>query len=92
MVENFKKEELFEIIQFYKKKSSDIELSYLELQITNKQELEKQKIFYEGEIENWKNILSSQHKENLDNFKNKVELLSTELEKLKKKAKKTSNS
>jgi hypothetical protein len=62
------------------------------LQITNKQELEKQKIFYEGEIENWKNILSSQHKENLDNFKNKVELLSTELEKLKKKAKKTSNS
>jgi hypothetical protein len=87
MIENFKKEELFEIIQFYKKKSSDIELSYLELQIINKQELDKQKIFYEGEIENWKNILNSQHKENLTNFKDKIEKLTKELEKLKKKEK-----
>jgi len=87
MIENFKKEELFEIIQFYKKKSSDIELSYLELQIINKQELDKQKIFYEGEIENWKNILNSQHKENLINFKDKIEKLTKELEKLKKKEK-----
>lgn len=56
-MENFNKEDLIKIINFYKNKSSDIELDFLKLQITLQAEAKKN---LEKNNEEWSKKLNDQ--------------------------------
>ena len=74
-MENFNKEDLIKIINFYKNKSSDIELDFLKLQITlqaeAKKNLEKNNQEWEKKLNN---ELSQLHTRILDLEKTLVKL------------------
>ena len=80
-MKDFTVEEISKIVLFYKNKASDLELAYLELQISSAKELEKEK-----EIANKHAFtIREQHVEDAKSFNKKIEELKKELEKYKTK-------
>jgi hypothetical protein len=82
-VEDLTKEELVEILTYYKNKTIDLELSYLMLQIKNKRELKKQKDISDKMYNDLNTNWHQQNNENIKNFTKKIDKLNLELKKYK---------
>jgi hypothetical protein len=65
-MEDLSKEEIIQLLVFYKNKSSELEFSYLMLQLNNKKVLDEKKKEYE-------NALSIKNKENSDLIQNEID-------------------
>jgi uncharacterized membrane protein len=76
---DFTKEELVQILNFYKNKSIEFEFSFLALQIKNKKDLAEQEI----ELSKLVAIKEGQLRLNSENFEKEIEKLKKENEKLK---------
>ena len=90
-MEDLTKEDLKELIIFYKNKSIDLEFSFLVLQLNNKKELQKQKEDSNSRYKKLEDVLTEQNKQNIKNFTKTIEDLKLEIEKYKKKQTKTQN-
>jgi len=86
-MKDFTVEELIKIVLFYKNKASDLELAYLELQISNVKELQKQKEISDAELISHSRVLLEQNQKDVLNFTKEIGKLNSELKKYK--AKKT---
>jgi mevalonate kinase len=86
-MKDFTVEELIKIVLFYKNKASDLELAYLELQISNVKELQKQKEISDAELISHRKALLEQNQKDVLNFTKEIGKLNSELKKYK--AKKT---
>jgi hypothetical protein len=82
-VEDLTKEELVEILTYYKNKTIDLELSYLMLQIKNKRDLKKQKDISDKMYNDLNTNWHQQNNENIKNFTKKIDKLNLELKKYK---------
>ena len=76
-MKDFTVEELIKIILFYKNKSSDLELAYLELQISNVKELQKQKEISDAELISHRKALLEQNHKDVLNFTKEIGKLLT---------------
>jgi hypothetical protein len=77
---DFTKEELIQILNFYKNKSIELEFSFLALQLKNKKDLKEQEINLSNQVM----IKEGQIKLDVENFKKENEKLKIENLKLKK--------
>ena len=89
-------EDYKQLLQFYKNKANEGELSYLLLQLNNKKMLDKNKeeykTFEKAETQKYLNLIEKErnsHKETIDFLKKEIEKLNKQLEKYKKLNKKT---
>ncbi len=82
-MEDLTKEELVEILTYYKNKTIDLELSYLMLQIKNKRDLKKQKDISDKMYNDLNTNWHQQNNENIKNFTKKIDKLNLELKKYK---------
>jgi hypothetical protein len=76
---DFTKEELVEILNFYKNKSVELEFSFLSLQLKNKRDLSNK----EAELGKSLAIKDGQLKLNSENFEEEIKKLKKEIEKLR---------
>ena len=84
-MKDFTVEEITKIVLFYKNKASDLELAYLELQISNAKELQKQKETSDFELMSHRKVLLEQNQKDVLNFTKQIGKLNSELEKYKTK-------
>lgn len=85
MMEDLTKEEIIQVVNFYKNKTSELEFSYLMLQINNKRELKKQKDISDKMYNDLNTNWHQQNNENIKNFTTKINKLNSELKKYKTK-------
>jgi uncharacterized membrane-anchored protein YhcB (DUF1043 family) len=90
-MEDLTKEEVIQLIDFYKNKTVELEFSYLMLQINNKRELKKQKELNDSAYKKLQNTLTEQNEQNVENFNKTIEYLKSEIKKCKNKKTKTQN-
>ena len=80
-MENLEKEELKQVVNYYKNKISEVELSFLLLQLEMNKKLKEQKDLFTEQIR----VTSIQNRQDVDNFKNTITKLQDEIKKLKNK-------
>ena len=73
--------ELKQVVNYYKNKVSEIELSYLLLQLEMNKKLKEQKDLFTEQIR----VTGIQNRQDIDNFKNTITKLQDEVKKLKNK-------
>ena len=83
-MENLSKDEIVQILNFYKNKSVELEFSFLVLQINHRKELAKQKEINDSEYKKLQDTLIEQNEQNIKNFNKKIEDLKLQIEKNKK--------
>jgi hypothetical protein len=80
-MEDLQDGELKQVVNYYKNKVSEIELSYLLLQLEMNRKLKQQKEFFEIEVKS----KAIKNEQTVDNFKNTITKLQDEIKKLKNK-------
>ena len=80
-MENLEKEELKQVVNYYKNKISEVELSFLLLQLEMNKKLKEQKDIFTKQTQ----VTNIQNKKDIDNFKNTITKLQDEIKKLKNK-------
>ncbi len=84
-MEDLSKDDVVEILTFYKNKLSESEFQYLQLQIRHKLEYRKLQEEYRKELLKKENVLGERLNNTSLNYQAKIKTLTDELEKLKKK-------
>ena len=84
-MEDLSKDDVVEILTFYKNKLSESEFEYLQLQIKHKIALRKLQKEYMAEILKKENAFGERINDTSLNYQAKIKTLTDELEKLKKK-------
>jgi hypothetical protein len=84
-MESLSKDDVIEILTFYKNKLSESEFQYLQLQIQHKIALRKLQEDYRNEMLEKENVLGERLTNTALNYQAKIKTLTDELEKLKKK-------
>jgi t-SNARE complex subunit (syntaxin) len=80
-MEKLEKEEFIQVINYYKNKISEIELSYLLLQLEMNKKINEQKALFTEQSR----VTSIQNRQDIDNFKNTIIKLQNEIKKIKNK-------
>jgi len=80
-MEDLQDGELKQVVNYYKNKVSELELSYLLLQLEMNKKLKEQNDLFTAQIK----LTNIQNKQDIDNFKNTITKLQDEIKKLKNK-------
>ena len=80
-MQDLEKEELKQVVNYYKNKVSEVELSFLLLQLEMNKKLKEQKDLFTEQAR----VTSIQNKQDIDNFKNTITKLQDEIKKIKNK-------
>jgi hypothetical protein len=90
-MEDFTREELIQILNFYKNKSVDLELSYLTLQINNNKIINENKAEFEKKIKDRSDVHEKLSKDMVDSHRESVNFLKKEIDKKNKEIEKLKN-
>ncbi len=80
-MENLEKDELKQVVNYYKNKISEVELSFLLLQLEMNKKLKEQKDLFTEQIR----VTGIQNRQDIDNFKKTITKLQDEIKKIKNK-------